>query len=69
MINFHEPFKAKNTKKYLNEVVKRNNFNDGYFTERCLEVLSEFYRTKNILLTHSGTASLEISAMLLKKSL
>ena len=67
MINFHEPFKAKNTKKYLNEVVKRNNFNDGYFTERCLEVLSEFYRTKNILLTHSGTASLEISAMLLRE--
>lgn len=69
MIKFHEPFRAKNTEKYLNEVVIRNSFNDGYFTERCLEHLTEFYKTKNLLLTHSGTASLEMSAMLLKESI
>ena len=67
MIKFHEPFKAKNTKKYLNEVVERNSFNDNYFIERCMEILTEFYQTKNLLLTHSGTAALEISSMLLKE--
>ncbi len=69
MIKFHEPHIAKNTKKYLNQVVERNSYNDNYFTEACLELLSDFYKTKNLLLTHSGTASLEISAMLLKYSL
>jgi dTDP-4-amino-4,6-dideoxygalactose transaminase len=67
MIKFHEPFKAKNTKKYLNKVVKRNSFNDNYFIEGCTEILSEFYQTQNLLLTHSGTAALEISSMLLKE--
>ena len=69
MIKFHEPFKAKNTKKYLNEVVERNSFNDNYFIERCMEILTEFYQTKNLLLTHSGTAALEISSMLLKENI
>ena len=68
MIKFHEPFKSKNTKKYLEEVIKRNSYNDNYFTERCYDLLSEFYQTKNLLLTHSGTAALEMSAMLLQES-
>ena len=69
MIKFHEPYRSKNTEKYLQEVVQRNSFNDSYFTEKCIEHLSEFYQTTNLLLTHSGTASLEMSAMLLKKNI
>ena len=68
MIKFHEPFESKNTKKYLEEVIKRNSYNDSYFTERCYDLLSEFYQTKNLLLTHSGTAALEMSVMLLQES-
>ncbi len=69
MIKFHEPYKAKNTKKYLNRVVERNSYNDNFFMDACLELLSDFYKTKNLLLTHSGTAALEVSAMLLRYSL
>ena len=69
MIKFHEPHVAKNTKKYLNQVVERNSYNDNFFMNACLELLSDFYKTRNLLLTHSGTAALEVSAMLLKYSL
>ena len=47
MIKFHEPYRSKNTEKYLQEVVQRNSFNDSYFTEKCIEHLSEFYKTTN----------------------
>lgn len=67
MIKFHEVYKAKNTKKYLNKVVIRNSYNDNFFVDACLERLKEIYKTDKLLLTHSCTASLEISAMMLKE--
>jgi dTDP-4-amino-4,6-dideoxygalactose transaminase len=67
MIKFHEVYKAKNTKKYLNKVIHRNSYNDNFFINACLERLEEIYKTDKLLLTHSCTASLEISAMMLKE--
>jgi dTDP-4-amino-4,6-dideoxygalactose transaminase len=67
MIKFHEVYKAKNTKKYLNKVVIKNSYNDNFFVDACLERLKEIYKTDKLLLTHSCTASLEISAMMLKE--
>ena len=66
MIKFHETHKSKNTKKYLNKVISRNSYNDNYFLEASKEFLSNVYKTQNILLTHSCTASLEISALMLE---
>lgn len=66
MIKFHETHKSKNTKKYLNKVISRNSYNDKYFLDGSKEFLSNVYKTQNILLTHSCTASLEISALMLK---
>lgn len=69
MIKFHQTHYSKNTKKYLNKVVSRNSYNDNYFLQASKEHLSDIYKTSKILLTHSCTASLELSAILLQNSL
>ena len=69
MIKFHKTHYSKNTKKYLNRVVGRGSYNDNYFLDASKEYLSDIYNTSKILLTHSCTASLEISALMLENDL
>lgn len=63
-IKFHEPYRSKNTMKYLEKVVNSNSYVDGYFRRGVEEYLSEKFGYKNFLLTHSATAALEIAAIL-----
>ena len=69
MIEFHKTHYSKNTKKYLNRVVSRGSYNDNYFLDASKEYLSDIYNTSKILLTHSCTASLEISAIMLENGI
>jgi dTDP-4-amino-4,6-dideoxygalactose transaminase len=68
MIKFNEPFKSKNTIKYLEKVVNQNSYTNNFFKDGVTEYLSEKFGYKNFLLTHSATAALEIAAMLCKQN-
>jgi len=63
-IKFHEPYRSKNTMKYLERVVNNNSYVDSYFRKSVEEYLSEKFGYKNFLLTHSATAALEMAAIL-----
>lgn len=65
-IRFHEPYLGGDELKYLAEVLDRKQFaGNGHFTERCQSLLEQRYGVPRILLTHSCTAALEMSALLL----
>ena len=66
MIEFHSTEIDKNTIKYINDVVKRNSFNDqGKYYQLCKEFLLNYTKAKAILLTHSATTALEIAHQIL----
>lgn len=66
MIRFNEPFISGKEKQYLLEVFENNFFSgNGAFTKRCQSFLATKYGTPGVLLTHSCTAALEMSALLL----
>lgn len=51
---------------YIQDAINRKHISgDGYYTKKCNEILENKIGCKKALLTHSCTAALEISAMLL----
>ena len=66
MIKFHEPYKSRNTNKYLDDVTIVNNFSNNKYNTLCLDLLKSKFGFTNIHLTNSATASLEIMGMILK---
>jgi dTDP-4-amino-4,6-dideoxygalactose transaminase len=65
-IRFHEPYLGGKELAYLGDVIHRRRFaGNGHFTARCQSLLKERYGVHQVLLTHSCTAALEMSALLL----
>lgn len=65
-IRFNEPFLAGNELDYLKKVLETGQFaGNGPFTQSCQELLKKRYGITHVLLTHSCTAALEMSALLL----
>jgi len=63
-IPFNIPFVAKNQLNSLSEVINNKKFSgDGFFTNKCSDLLQKIYKSK-VLLTTSCTHALEMSALL-----
>lgn len=64
-VRFNSPFVSGNERKYIDEVFASAHFSgNGPFTKRVQTWLEEFLNAPRVLLTHSCTAGLEMSAML-----
>ncbi len=64
-IPFTKPFIAGQELTYIAEAISSGNLAaDGYFTQRCSQLISETLGIAKVLLTPSGTAALEIAALL-----
>ncbi len=65
-IRFNEPYVTGNELGYLQQVLENGHFGgNGAFTRRVHEWLSDRHGCQTVLLTHSCTAALEMSALLL----
>jgi dTDP-4-amino-4,6-dideoxygalactose transaminase len=65
MIPFNKPFIAGKELYYIAQAVTMGNLGgDGYFTQKCAELMQERFGIKKILMTPSCTASLEMAAQL-----
>ncbi len=66
MIPFNKPFIAGKELYYIAQAVTYGNLaGDGHFTKACCRLLEERFGIKKVLLVPSGTAALELAAMLL----
>tara|TARA_B100000945_G_C20419520_1_gene617072 strand:- start:1445 stop:2605 length:1161 start_codon:yes stop_codon:yes gene_type:complete len=64
-VRFNSPFISGNERKYIDEVFESGHFSgNGPFTQRVQTWLEDFLDAPRVLLTHSCTAGLEMSAML-----
>lgn len=64
-IPFNKPFIAGRELFYISQAVLNGNLaGDGHFTRLCSEWLQEEFSATRVLLTHSCTAALEMSALL-----
>lgn len=67
MIKFNEPYITGMEEFYLKDVLKRNHFyGNGYYTEKCHNLIKNKISCENVLLTDSCTSALEICALLLR---
>jgi dTDP-4-amino-4,6-dideoxygalactose transaminase len=65
-IRFNVPYQTGRERAYIDEVFERGFFSgNGPFTQRVQTLLEERFGAPRVLLTHSCTAALEISALLL----
>ncbi|NMC21850.1 MAG: dTDP-4-amino-4,6-dideoxygalactose transaminase [Thermogutta sp.] len=65
MIPFNKPFIAGKELYYIAQAVTMGNIAaDGYFTKACSRLLEERFGINKVLLVPSGTAALELAAML-----
>lgn len=65
-INFNEGTFLGTELNYIQDAINRKHVSgDGYYTKQCNEILENKFGCKKALLTHSCSAALEISAMLL----
>jgi len=66
MINFNQPYIARNQVKYIKESLKNYHISgDGPFTKKCNLHLERYFGVKKALITTSCTHALEMSAILL----
>ena len=64
---FNKPIMTGNELNYIKEAYNDGRFSgDGKFTDRCHEWLEQNLNVKKVLLTHSCTAALEMTALLLE---
>ena len=64
-VRFNSPFISGNERKYIDEVFDSGHFSgNGPFTKRVQSWLEDYLKAPRVLLTHSCTAGLEMSAML-----
>src|ERR1700750_1421508 len=65
VIPFNRPFIAGRELFYISHAVLNGNLaGDGHFTRLCCEWMQQRFGAKRVLLTHSCTAALEMSALL-----
>ncbi len=65
-VKFSTPFVTGREMEYLQEVFARGLFSgNGYFTQKCQDLLQKRFGAPGVLLTHSCTAALEMSALLM----
>lgn len=65
MINFNVPPYIGKEKEYISEAIdSRKICGDGQFTKKCQALIEDFTKSAKVLLTTSGTDSLEMSAIL-----
>ncbi|GAB4142529.1 dTDP-4-amino-4,6-dideoxygalactose transaminase [Thermopirellula anaerolimosa] len=65
LIPFNKPFVAGKELFYIAQAVTMGNIAaDGYFTKACSRILEERFGIKKVLMVPSGTAALELAAML-----
>lgn len=66
-INFNEPAIVGAEIDYIKDAIlnQKKISGDGYYTAKCRHFFKNYYRCKDALLTHSCTAALEMSALLL----
>lgn len=69
MIKFNEPYKSKKISKYLVDLTSSNNFLSNKYRDKVSQFISEKYKYKYFLLTHSATAAIELSALILRNDL
>jgi len=68
-VPFNRPFFTGREFKFLHQAVRRHHLSsDGKFTEKCQKWIERFVGPSRVLLTNSGTAALEMAAILTKKS-
>lgn len=64
-IPFTKPFRTGQELSYIAEAINSGKVAaDGYFTQRCSQLLGEALGVSRVLMTPSGTAALEIAALL-----
>jgi len=64
-IPFNKPYIAGKELYYIAQAVEFGNLSgDGYFTDKCCEIMEKKFSAPKILLTHSCTAALEMAAIL-----
>jgi len=64
-IPFNKPFFIGKELDYITQSVERGKIaGDGYFTRKCQRLMAKKFNAKEVLLTHSGTAALEMAAIL-----
>ena len=65
-IPFNKPSFAGNELSYIKQAVKSGKISgDGFFTKKCTELMKKKFHAKQILLTPSGTAALDMTSILL----
>lgn len=65
-IPFNRPRMVGNEIAYIKDAIRRGQLaGDGYYTERCQDLISAYLGGPKALLTHSCTAALEMTAILL----
>jgi len=65
-IPFNQPVFAGNELKYIKEAVKSGKISgDGIFAKRCTDYITKKFNALRVFLTPSGTAALDLSALLL----
>ena len=68
MIPITKPYIEKDDLKFLNKVVDSKILTDGFFQKKCESIIKKKLKSKFVAITHSCTAALEISAMLINLS-
>jgi dTDP-4-amino-4,6-dideoxygalactose transaminase len=64
-IPFNKPFIIGKEISYINQAVEKGHLaGDGYFTDKCHDWMKKHLHAKEVLLTHSCTAALEMAAIL-----
>lgn len=64
-IEFNQSFSSQNTRIYIDEVLKGKHVSgDGKYTKLCHDYIEKQFNVKKALLVHSGTAALEMQAIL-----
>ncbi|HEX9855272.1 MAG TPA: DegT/DnrJ/EryC1/StrS family aminotransferase [Acidimicrobiia bacterium] len=64
-IRFHVAHTPAKAASYVLEALEANENVNGTFTQRCSSLIEERFGVPKVLITHSATAALEVSAMLL----
>ena len=68
MIPITKPYIEKDDLKFLNKVVDSKILTDGFFQKKCESIIKKKLKSKFVAITHSCTAALEISSMLINLS-
>ena len=65
-IPFNQPHQHGPELDYIRDAIQRAHLcGDGYYTKKCHELLAERTGAGKVLLVHSGTAALEMAALLI----